>query len=173
MIEKVKLVCFYGAESTGKSTMAKWMAARYHTEFVPEVAREIVTSNNFSVEDIIRIGHTQTERVIEKAKTANRVLFCDTDVITTQIYSRYYLGVVPSVLYELEKQIHYDQYFFFDIDTAWIADGLRDLGHKREEMKAIFKEELEKRRISYELVKGTWSEREATISKVVDTLLLQ
>src|SRR4051812_48110936 len=94
----IKLICFYGPESTGKSTMAKHFAQLYNTEFVPEVARELITSNDFTIDDIIRIGHAQTERIKEKLKTSNKFLFCDTDLITTQIYSKKYLGVVPEVL---------------------------------------------------------------------------
>ncbi len=167
----VKKVCFYGAESTGKSTMAKRMAEIFNTEFVPEVARELITSNDFTVDDIIRIGHAQTQRVIDKSKTANKILFCDTDVITTQIYSRHYLNVVPEVLFELEKQIHYDAYFFFDIDTAWLADGLRDLGNKRTEMSEIFRSELVKRKIHFEMVRGTWAEKENFVKERVHALL--
>ncbi|MCA4894174.1 MAG: ATP-binding protein [Cytophagales bacterium] len=95
MNNNVKLICFYGPESTGKSTMAKKMATHYQTEFVPEVAREIVSSNDFTLDDIVRIAKAQNERVKEKMKTANRFLFCDTDLITTQIYCRHYLKTVP------------------------------------------------------------------------------
>jgi len=159
----VKLICFYGPESTGKSTMAKKMATHYQTEFVPEVAREIVSSNDFSLDDIVRIAKAQNERVKEKMKTANRFLFCDTDLITTQIYCRHYLKTVPSILHELEKEIKYDQYFLFDIDVPWVADGLRDLGNERTEMFYVFKEELEKRDIQYTLVKGNWPKRASII----------
>ena len=86
MINGIHLICFYGPESTGKSTMAKFMAAHYQTEYVPEVAREMISSNNFTTEDIIQIGKAQNQRVREKLETANKVLFCDTDLITTQIY---------------------------------------------------------------------------------------
>ena len=110
----VKKVCFYGPESTGKSVMASYLSEVYQTEFVPEVAREIVSSNDFTMEDIIKIGYAQTERIMMKSRIANRVLFCDTDLITTQVYCRYYLGEVPPVLFELERQITYDQYFLFD-----------------------------------------------------------
>jgi HTH-type transcriptional regulator, transcriptional repressor of NAD biosynthesis genes len=159
MINGIKLVCLYGPESTGKSTIAKRLAEIYKTEFVPEVSKEIISSNKFTVEDIIRIGHEQMNRVKEKSKTANKILFCDTDVITTQIYSQHYLGVVPPVLFELEKEIHYDQYFLFDIDVPWVADGLRDLGDKRTEMMEAFKSELEKRGIDYLLVSGNYVDR--------------
>jgi len=167
----VKKICLYGPESTGKSSMAIRLAEVYHTEFVPEVARELVSSNNFVREDILKIGQAQTMRVLEKLKDANKILFCDSDLITTQIYSRHYLREIPPELYELEKKITYDLYFLFDIDTPWIDDGLRDLGNRREEMFSIFKNELERRKISYILVKGNWDEREKIIKSKMNDLL--
>lgn len=173
MIETIKLICFYGPESTGKSFMAKHLAEVYKTTFVPEVARELITSNTFSREDIIAIGRAQTERIFQKARKANKILFCDTDLITTQIYSRHYLGVVPPVLYELEKMISYDHYFLFDIDVPWVSDGMRDLGSEaaRIEMFTIFQNELERRSISYTLVQGSWEEREGIIRQQLASLL--
>ncbi len=167
----VKKICLYGPESTGKSVMAKQLAGYYQTEFVPEVAREIVSSNEFTVDDIIKIGRAQTQRVLDKTKTANKILFCDTDLITTQIYCWHYLGEVPRVLFELEKQITYDQYFLFDIDVPWVADGMRDLGTKRQEMYIVFKNELLKRKIPFIEVRGNYSEREKILKKYVDSML--
>jgi HTH-type transcriptional repressor of NAD biosynthesis genes len=163
--------CFYGPESTGKTEMAKRMAAHYQTEFVPEAAREMITSNDFTLADIIQIGEEQTKCVQEKLKSANKFLFCDTDLITTQIYSQQYLHEVPPRLTELENQIQYDMYFLFDIDVPWVADGLRDLGDRRIEMATIFKSELEKRGIPYVLISGNWEERFERIKTEVDKFL--
>ena len=171
MEPEIKLICFYGPESTGKSTMAKHFAELYDTEFVPEVARELISSNNFSIDDIIRIGQAQTDRVKEKLKTSNKFLFCDTDLITTQIYSKKYLRGVPEILFELESEIHYHKYFLFDIDVPWVADGLRDLGERREEMFTVFKKELEVRSIPYKLVSGNWEKRKMIVKKEIDLLL--
>ncbi len=165
----VKKICLYGPESTGKSTLAKKLAERYHTDFVPEVSRELITSNDFTIEEIVRIGQAQTDRVIEKTEGANRLLFCDTDLITTQIYCRHYLKVVPPILYQLEKQVTYDLYFLFDIDVPWVADGVRDLGASRIEMFEVFKNELEKRGIQYELLQGSYAERESQIIKKIES----
>ncbi len=167
----VKKICFYGPESTGKSTMAKEMAKVYKTEYVPEVARELITSNEFSLDDIIRIGHAQTNRVKEKVKTANKILFCDTDLITTEIYSQYYLKQIPTVLFELEKEIIYDKYFLFDIDVEWVEDGLRDLGNQRQQMLDVFRLELEKRQIPFTWVRGNYDQRRAIIQKEINQLL--
>ena len=170
-MSEIKKICFYGPESTGKSVMARHLAEVYHTEYVPEVAREFVSTNNFTLEDIIKIGHAHIARVNEKTKTANKILFCDTDIITTQIYCRHYLGQVPEVLFELEKMITYDQYFLFDIDVPWVPDGMRDLKQRRAEMYKIFKDELVKRKISFIEVKGIYKEREKQLRGWIDVNL--
>lgn len=167
----VKKICFYGSESTGKSFMAKKLAQVYNTEFVPEVAREQITSNEFTEADITKIGYAQIERINEKLKTANKILFCDTDTITTQIYSQHYLHTIPPVLYELEKQVQYDQYFLFDIDVPWVADHMRDLGNEREKMFRVFKGALDERNISYQIVSGNYQQREELLREVIDRML--
>lgn len=171
MINGKNLFCFYGPESTGKSKMAQKVAERYHTMWVPEVARELITSNHFNREDIISIGRAQTERIFQQLKKATGFLVCDTDVITTQVYSRHYLKVVPPVLYEFEKMVSYDRYFLFDIDVPWVEDGLRDLGNQREEMMRHFRDELDRRNIRYTLVHGNWAQREEIICKEIDSFI--
>jgi HTH-type transcriptional repressor of NAD biosynthesis genes len=167
----VKKICCYGPESTGKSSTAVRMAKYYNTVSVPEVAREMLITNDFTVEEIIRIGHAQTQRVLELAKTANKIMFCDTDLITTQIYSKHYLGIVPDVLYDLEKKVKYEKYFFFDIDVPWIADGLRDLGDRRDDMKQIFLNELQLRKIDFVMVHGSHEQRDSIIHSEVQKII--
>jgi HTH-type transcriptional regulator, transcriptional repressor of NAD biosynthesis genes len=135
----------------------------FQTNYVLEQARNFIKTNDFTVEDIVKIGRAQNLAVLEAEKESNKILFCDTDLITTQIYSDYYLNEIPEILYDLEKEIQYDAYFICDIDIPWVPDGLRDLGHKREEMLAIFKNELEKRNIPYTKVSGVWPQRVAIV----------
>lgn len=167
----VKKICFYGPESTGKSTMANKMAAKFNTVFVPEVARELIFSNEFSIEDIKRIGYAQNHRVKDKLREANKLLFCDTDIITTKIYSRHYLNAIPPELDELEKEFQYDHYFLFDIDVPWVADHLRDLGEQREVMLRQFRDALEQRNIPYQWVRGTYEEREQFLTNEIKKIL--
>ena len=168
----VKKVCLYGPESTGKSTMAEKMAKHYRTVFVPEVARELITSNDITIDDIIKIGQAQTNRVKEMTNIANKIVFCDTDLITTKIYAKYYLNQVPDILNKLENEISYDLYFLLDIDVAWVADHLRDFGDRRLEMFNLFKSELDKRGINYILISGGYEEREEKIIKIIDDMLM-
>ncbi|MGC3948483.1 MAG: AAA family ATPase [Chryseolinea sp.] len=167
----VKKICVYGAESTGKSTLAIRLAGRYNTTYVPEVAREMITSNDFTVHEIIEIGKAHDARVEERTRQANKLLFCDTDVITTQIYSHHYLNVVPEVLLSIEQKTRYDLYFLLDIDVPWVADGLRDLGHRREEMMHLFRNALVERNIPFVTIKGDFAQREASMVAAVEQLL--
>ena len=169
----VRKICIYGPESTGKSTIVKYLADKYQTEYVPEVAREFITSNDFTVDDIIRIGIAHDQRIAERNRSANRFLFCDTDAITTQIYCRHYLRIVPEILFELERRTTYAKYFLMDIDVEWVADGLRDLGDNRQMMMKVFKEELDKRGIVYETIRGSYAEREKQICATIDQMISQ
>jgi HTH-type transcriptional repressor of NAD biosynthesis genes len=171
--QKVIKVCFFGPESTGKTTMAGNMAQKFKTVFVPEVAREIITSNNFTIDDILRIGQAQLERTELLIQSANRLLICDTDLITTQIYAQHYLGEIPEQLKVLERFQKFDEYFLFDIDVPWVGDGLRDLNtnENRKEMFSKFKNALEQRNINYHLIQGNYQERSRKVENLLNQII--
>lgn len=171
MASPIVKVCFYGPESTGKTTMAAEMARRFQTIFVPEVSRELLDSNTFTPDDIARVGKAQTERILELEPQANRLLICDTDILTTRIYAQHYLGTYPPILDELELLVSFDRYFLFDIDVPWISDGLRDLGDQREHMMHLFRDALVQRNITPVIVRGTYSERADQVERNLRDLL--
>lgn len=168
-----KKICLYGPESVGKTTLARQLADHYQTVFVPEVARELITTNDgLTADDFIRIGQAQTDAVLQALPKANKILICDTDLITTELYAHIYLPEVPQELYALEQLITYDRHFLLNIDVPWVADGLRDLGHRRREIYQLFKEALLARGIHYIDVTGSWEHRFALVTAVIDQQLL-
>ena len=167
----VKKICIYGPESTGKSRLTVDLARHFDTTFAHEIARDLLVDNNITAEDVIRIGRAQTQLVLEKTQAANKILFCDTDLITTQIYAAHYLGSTPSELIDLERQTHYDLYCLLDIDVPWIADPLRDFGDRRAYMYAVFKAELDKSGIPYIKISGNWEVRKKAVVEVVNQWL--
>ncbi|MNL52045.1 hypothetical protein D3C87_1751870 [compost metagenome] len=66
--------------------------------------------------------------------------------------------------------VTYDLYFLMDIDVPWVPDGLRDLWHSREQMFDRFKEELDKRNITYYKVSGSFRERQQFVSDKINEL---
>lgn len=156
-------ICLFGPESVGKTTLAIKLCQLFDAIYVPEVSREMVFDSNFSIDDIINIGQAQTKAILEAQKSGKQLIICDTDLITTQLYSKIYLEQVPEILFDLERKIIFDQYFLLNIDVPWVADGLRDLGHRRPEIYQMFKNELDLRAIDYVKVSGGWEQRTQTV----------
>ncbi len=170
----VKRVLVYGPESTGKTTLCRQLAQQFQTVWVPEFARgfyDLKGIKNACYEDVERIAFGQQESEERLARDANRLLFCDTDAITTTIYSRHYYGKTPLLLSRLANQRRYDLVLFTDIDLRWESDPQRDLGHRREEYREIFAQELGSRRIPFVTIRGTGSARlQAAIDAVIENL---
>jgi HTH-type transcriptional regulator, transcriptional repressor of NAD biosynthesis genes len=167
----VKKICFFGSESTGKSTMAQILSEHYQTEWVPEMARDIIGDRRCELSDFPQIAYTQTCEVLRKTLTANKILLCDSDLIITELYARIYFNECPQIVLELQKIIHYDLYLFFEIDVPWVADGTRDLGDPevRTRMRDLFKNALIERHIPFVTISGNWAERQAKAIEAIST----
>jgi len=154
-----KLVCVYGPESTGKSTLARNLACFFKTAFVPEMARELLGDRHVVYDDIAVIAEEQAKAIQEQEANAQQLLFCDTDLITTCIYSSHYFHKVPEFPAWVEAAHNYALYLFCDIDVAWVPDPQRDLGHMREYFREWFLRELEVRRLPFMIIDGSWETR--------------
>jgi HTH-type transcriptional regulator, transcriptional repressor of NAD biosynthesis genes len=165
-------VCLFGPESVGKTTASHALAAKHPGAIVvPEVARDMVFDSDFTLEDIERIAEAQTAAVMNADRSPADLVICDTDVITTGLYSQIYLGSIPESVTALESAVKYDLYLLFDIDVPWVADGLRDLGDRRQEIHAMFKAALDERGIEYVEVRGDWDARTRIIEDAVNGIL--
>ncbi len=173
----VKVVLF-GPESTGKTTLSQQLARHYHTVWVPEYAREYLQDkwNNqrktCENSDIIPIAIGQIKLENELAKKADRVLFCDTDLLETKVYSQeYYGGFVDEKLDKAARINDYDLYLLTYIDTPWEADDLRDRPELRQEMFEAFEKSLIEHKKNYILLKGDKKTRLTTAIKAIDKIL--
>ncbi len=175
----VKRVCLYGPESCGKSTLTKKLAETFETTYVPEMAREVFTDpitgkeRHCTYEDIYPIGILHAETILKRMKEANRVLFVDSDILTTQVYSEHYFGKVPTwPSWVFDPANQHDLYLLMTPEVPWVNDGTRDLGHIREEMFEKFKKALELNGIEYTLISGSsYETREADAVHEVNKLL--
>jgi nicotinamide riboside kinase len=58
-----------------------------------------------------------------------------------------------------------------EIDAPWVADGVRDRGHMREDMQALFRAAVQQTGVPYETISGTWNERFEKAKAAIDRLL--
>ncbi len=168
-----KRVCVFGPESTGKSTLARDLARRFDTVHVAEYARGLLDpkGGRCDRDDIARIARGQAAAEDALARQANRVLICDTDLLTTTIWSDVLFGDCPDWIAESADQRQYDLYLLCDVDVPWVDDAQRFLPHQRQEFLARCVRELESRGRPYLKISGSWEQRFATAVRAVQGLL--
>jgi len=168
-----KRVCIFGPESTGKSTLTARLAQHFQTVAVPEYARTLIELQRGEVhaEDMLRIVRGQLASEDALARKANRLLFCDTDPLTTSIWSEVLFGACDeSVLLEANRR-PYDLTLLLDVDVPWVADAVRYLPEQRRSFFERCREELERRRRPYRVIRGTWEQRWESAVQAVQQLL--
>lgn len=169
----IKKVVFLGAESTGKTTLAKEMAKRFNTEWVSEYGRDYWEKNNvggkLSKEQLVELALIHLQKEEEKICNANRYLFVDTNAITTEMFSRFYHGDAHPDLKKLAKENkdRYDLFFVCDVDIPYVDDGTRSGADHRINFQRQIIDDLNQRGISFVLLRGTIHER---VKKVEDII---
>src|SRR5262249_55443007 len=95
----VKRVALLGAESTGKTTLARALAARYETLWNPEVGHMYTWFREDGADwdtwrsaEFTLIARLQNWYEDFLAGYANRILFCDTTAWTTGLFHKVYFG---------------------------------------------------------------------------------
>lgn len=169
----VKRIVLTGPESTGKTVMAQLLASYYKTEWVEEYGRNYFVERNgkLVLEDIITIAKGQLKNEDEIARKANKLLFCDTDLIVTQIWSEIYFKKCPPEVIKLNSERKYNLYLLMDIDIPWENDGTREFPHLRQWHFNRLQEELERRGLNYIIVSGTYEERLRKAKDAIDKLV--
>ena len=169
----VKRVCVYGPESTGKTTLARDLARHYRTAWVSEFARGLLDPKGGRCDesDIPLIARGQMAAEDALARQANRVLFCDTDLITTIVWSDVLFGNCPAWIAEEADRRSYDLYLLLDVDVPWVDDAQRFLADRRREFFDRCETELVGRGRRYVVVRGTWQERFRAAVAAVDGVL--
>ncbi|MDD9900250.1 MAG: amino acid adenylation domain-containing protein [Alphaproteobacteria bacterium] len=154
-------ICIFGPESTGKSTLAEKLAVHYKTAFVPEYAREVIFANDgdISLADIPNIAQGQIRNEKEALRHAHNVLFCDTDLITTTIWSDWLFKDCPQWIRDAAEAQSYDLYLLMDVDAPWVDDTHRFLPDERASFLAKCRDELERHDTKYTLISGNWEEK--------------
>lgn len=167
-------VALVGPESCGKSYLAAYLATHFNTVFVEEYGRTYCERFGMDLTelDFAHIAGGQLYREDEMAKQAKGILFCDTELIVTQIWSEiYFNGACQPWIVWASRQRQYDLYLLLAPDIPWKNDGLRRYEAQRQWMFGRLKEELESRNLAFETISGGFEARNARAVQVVNRLL--
>lgn len=171
----IKIV-MVGPESTGKTTLAQFLATYFDTVWVREYLREFsekkLKNENKLVEktDNYTLVENQISLENEALIRANRFLFCDTNFVQTMIYSELYFEESDDFFKQCLDYLDYDLYLLTDIDVAWEADEIRDAPLDRHSHYEYFKKRLMELKRPFIEISGTEEERKQKATQIVNDL---
>ncbi len=172
MEKKIKKFIFVGPESTGKTTLCKFLSNKYSTPWVPEMCRlfaeekisntnpNIISTDinfNFNIDDFINMAHHQNYKENLLTQEANDILICDNDTFALTIWCERYLGKYYNEIFDIYKNADYLKnenkiYILTKPNVPFIQDGLRDGEHIRDWMFNRFLEEFKNKNIKYFII---------------------
>jgi NadR type nicotinamide-nucleotide adenylyltransferase len=150
-----------GPESCGKSELAEKLAAVFHTVWVPEYARQYLDEINrpYDYEDLLSIARGQKQLVETLLPQASEVIVADTELLVIKIWSEFKYGKCdPEIIKHLNEQ-EYDLYLLCDIDLPWEFDSLREHPERRQELFALYQNEMIRRAWPFEVISGSGEKR--------------
>lgn len=120
----LKRIAVLGPESSGKSTLAKDLARQYHSLAVPEYAEILLReqAGQLCEADMPRIAQGQWALEEALARQAQKVLFCDTDLLSTCLWWEELYGYTPPDLETRAKAQTYALTLLCKPDLTWHDD---------------------------------------------------
>jgi HTH-type transcriptional regulator, transcriptional repressor of NAD biosynthesis genes len=133
----VRRIVLIGAESTGKTTLARQLAERFNTTWVREFGREYWEKKvaglsmdgplpGWTSEEFLTIAAEQQRRENLAARSANRLLVCDTNAFATGTWHERYMGSRDKRVDMIGRADKADLYLLTEPDFPFVQDGFRD-----------------------------------------------
>jgi len=173
----VPRVVLVGADSTGKTTLARDLAEHYGTTWVPEYGRTfwdgLLTLPTIvpDTADFFHIARVQQELEDRLARHARGLLVCDTDVLATYLWHTRYVGREEPGLLAMAKTRRPALYLLPDVDLPWEDDGTRPDPADRATFQERFRQLLVALDAPFAVVRGSPAERVAAAAGAIENVL--
>lgn len=172
----VRRFVLVGAESTGKTTLARRLAEAFETTWVPEYGREYWEQKAagwdrqtpaWTSDEFLHIASEQQRREDLAARAADRVLVCDTNAFATGTWHERYLGFRSPAVDAVGARDRVDLYLLADVDVPFVQDGWRDGEGIRQWMHDRFLAQLKGGIVPYVVLSRSWDARWATAVEAI------
>ena len=181
----LKKIVVIGPESTGKSTLCEGLAAHFHTDWVPEYAREYLLAHgmDYRYEDLLTIARGQVALEDKRAAALLRraagaaggpLLFIDTDLYVMKVWSEFVFDRCDPWILEQIATRSYDAYLLCRTDLPWVKDELREYPdlENRERLFHIYRDILVNQSTPWAEIGGCAEERLGVAIEAVERMIL-
>lgn len=156
-----RVIALLGAESTGKTTLARELADTLRAEgqdagLVTEYLREFCERHGRTpqVREQAGIANEQSRRIAEAAQRHD-IVIADTTALMIAVYSEHVFGDCSLYARAEEAQRGYALTLLTALDLPWLPDGLqRDGPQVREPVTAHVRASLARAGVAYSIVSG-------------------
>lgn len=173
----LKKIVITGPESSGKTTLARELAAYYGTVWVREMARsylEVKAEPGYVEDDLLNIARLQlwTEDAFAAKVTSDDppYLFCDTDLITIRIWGEEKYGRTDPWIVQQTQERHYDLWLLCMPDMPWEPDPLRENPNDRDRLFGVYERTLQQLGKSYVVMQGAHEQRMHAAKQAIEAL---
>ena len=165
-----------GSECTGKTTLARNLAARFNASCSEEYVRHYLDRKGASLDasDVDAIARGQMDGEDTAIGAGTRLVIKDTDLVSTVVYARHYYGSCPDWIERAARERLGDVYLLLHPDVPWVADGLqRDRPAARDALHQLFAEALAALGAHVVDITGDWTARSAQALAAIDVPFLR
>jgi nicotinamide riboside kinase len=182
-VARSPVITLTGPESTGKSTLADWLARRFAAPVSAEGARHYVDARlasgapaTLSYATVSAIAREQLALEAAAEREARRLgsalVLRDTDLVSTAAYARHLYGAAPTWVEAAARARRADHYLLCDVDVPFVVDDVRrDAAEDRAAIRDRFVATLREMGCRWTTLVGPWADRERLADQVVARLL--
>ena len=143
-----------GPESTGKSTLANYLAHRYNGVLIPEYARDymenLAPSYEYTYNDVEAIARYQVQQM---QSLTDGILVFDTELIITKVWFLHKFGKCPDFLEQALRDFPMDVYLLCYPDMPWQPDPVRENPNIRDYLFDWYEREIQALNIPYYIIR--------------------
>ncbi|HEY0960771.1 MAG TPA: ATP-binding protein [Pseudomonadales bacterium] len=165
-----RLLVTTGAESSGKTTLARQLSAALHAPLVLEASRDYLTAlyaqhpgYRYDESDLLHIARLQRTREQQAQRGDVPLIVCDTDPLVIVVWSEVVFGrCAPALLALFQDALKQTPRRYLLCDWSgipWEADPLRENPHDRDALFARYRAKLDLLGLDYRIVSGNEVQR--------------
>lgn len=160
-----------GPESSGKTSISKYIAEEFNGVLVEEYSREYLSNNpKYDLNDLKKMASEQLKR-IKKAQKDNNLVICDTELTVIKVWAEDKFKECPKEIKKLYSEQNIDLYILCKPDIPWTYDELREDKHRREELFDIYQNELDISKKNYFILSGNKEYRNMVTKDLVKSFI--